>query len=304
MYCHFCPKIDCPGDLSCVAVHRCAAVRLADQQPAARQRLMAMQQYAAAGTQATQQQANTLANAWVLMPGSSGGSGGSYAGEVMPSQPLPSAGMKVEDLIGWRVWRVKNGHLWSYFQDYVWMPGEVSEGIPGDHDHAGIWAFKDKRRAFQKALDGQASYVWGSVLLWGQVVEHADGYRASKARIVSIGGATRDVSREVMAELCEIHGVAMPAHVPTRRPESQREFPRAITYGSVASGFASVTFDPAASAAALVTAEDPTSIECGEGRPRHSDESTASLISGLCFIIGAMFCYVLVTGFFAWALRS
>jgi hypothetical protein len=130
-----------------------------------------------------------------------------------PLEPLPSAGMKVEDLIGWRIWRVKNGHLWSYSADYAWMPGEVSEGVPGDHDGAGIWAFKDKRRAFQKAVEHGYGYVWGSVLLWGHVVEHKDGYRASKARIVSIAGATRDVTREVLADLCEIHGVEVPTHV-------------------------------------------------------------------------------------------
>lgn len=130
------------------------------------------------------------------------------------TEPLVVAGMKVEDLIGWRIWRVKNGHLWSYTADYAWMPGEASEGDPGDHDSAGIWAFKDKRRAFQKAVGLGLGHVWGSVLLWGHVVEHADGYRASKARIISIGGATRDISREALADLCELHGVPTPQHVP------------------------------------------------------------------------------------------
>lgn len=154
------------------------------------------------------------------------------AGAMLPKRPPPdplvAAGMKVEDLIGWRIWRVKNGHLWSYSADYAWMPGEVSEGVPGDHDGAGIWAFKNKRRAFQKAVDAGSGYVWGSVLLWGHVVEHAEGYRASKARILSIGGATQDVSREDLVALCEIHGLPVPAHVPRVRSAPEK---LAVEYG-------------------------------------------------------------------------
>lgn len=122
-------------------------------------------------------------------------------------KPLPSGGMKVEDLIGWRVWRVRNDHLWSYSADYAWMPGDVSEGDPGDHDSAGVWAFKDKRRAFQKAVEEGRGLVWGSVRLWGHVVEHKDGFRASKARIISIDGATRDVIPETLIDLCRLYRV-------------------------------------------------------------------------------------------------
>jgi hypothetical protein len=60
--------------------------------------------------------------------------------------------------------------------------------------------------------------VWGRVLLWGQVVEHADGYRASKARIVSIDGATWDVTKEALADLCEVHGVPAPPHLSRSGP--------------------------------------------------------------------------------------
>jgi hypothetical protein len=198
--CPFCGKPGCAGSLSCPEVL------------AMTQRMMSIRTTPFA-----------IVGGAGISPGRGGGGGGGSASVYFasahqadpqpPRGPLPSAGMKVEDLIGWRIWRVRKGHLWSYFQDYAWMPGETSEGAPGDHDHAGIWAFKDKRRAFRKAINQGDNYVWGSVLLWGSVVEHADGYRASKARIVSIGGATRDVSRKALAELCEVYGVAMPAHV-------------------------------------------------------------------------------------------
>lgn len=198
-YCTFCQRTGCPGDLSCRGF-----VQAVQQQPQHQ-----------AGLQNALAQGGIQAMPWGI--GVVAGMGPTVAmlgsGASTPREPLPSAGMKVEDLIGWRVWRVRMGHLWSYSADYAWMPGEVSEGDPGDHDSAGIWAFKDKRRAFQKAVESGPIYVWGSVLLWGHVVEHKDGYRASKARIVSIGGATGGVTREVLADLCEIHGVAVPTHV-------------------------------------------------------------------------------------------
>lgn len=142
------------------------------------------------------------------------------------SQPLPSGGVKVEDLIGWRIWRVKHDHLWSFSADYAWMPGGVSEGKPGDYDTAGIWAFKEKRRAFQKAVESGGPFVWGSVRLWGHVVEHADGYRTSKARIVSIdgivGGATGAIQQVTLTNLCRLYGVPEaklpPPLIPDREP--------------------------------------------------------------------------------------
>jgi hypothetical protein len=39
------------------------------------------------------------------------------------------------------------------------------------------------------------------------VVEHADGYRASKARIVSLDGATDTVTDEAFSRLCRRYGV-------------------------------------------------------------------------------------------------
>lgn len=158
-------------------------------------------------------------------------------GAWYPPQPLVAAGMKVEDLIGWRIWRVKDGHLWSYSVDYAWLPDGVAEGVPGDHDSLGIWAFKDKRRAFQKALESatpNTAYVWGSVRLWGRVVEHADGYRASKARIMSIDGASQDLPREALASLCATYGVSAPvrsrSHLLAPEPSERRAEPRALAF--------------------------------------------------------------------------
>lgn len=125
-------------------------------------------------------------------------------------KPLPSAGMKVEDLIGWRIWRLRCGYLAAFSQEYAWVPGGVEEGTPGDHDHVGIWAFKTRHHALLKLLTATTGTprVWGSVKLWGSVVEHAEGYRASKARIVSLEGATDNVTDEAFERLCRRYGVS------------------------------------------------------------------------------------------------
>lgn len=196
MGCGLCGTIDCPGGLSC-PVNQSALMSYSQQNAYAQQQAIAN----------TLMQQHVLPANW-LNATTITSSGNFISGPISPSQPLESGGMKVEDLTGWRIWRVKHGHLWSYSADYAWMPGEVSEGDPGDHDSAGVWAFKEKRRAFQKAMESGDGFVWGSVRLWGHVVEHKDGYRASKARIVSLDGATRDVTPEAMADLCRVYGVA------------------------------------------------------------------------------------------------
>ena len=127
-----------------------------------------------------------------------------------PREPLPSAGMKVEDLIGWRIWRLReDGHLWSYAIDHVWLPGYSTTGKPGDHDHAGVWAFKDRQRAIQKAADhwGTGPFVYGSVRLWGTVVEHSEGFRAENARIISIEGGSGGISEKELNRLRALYKV-------------------------------------------------------------------------------------------------
>jgi len=93
--------------------------------------------------------------------------------------------MRVGEIIGYRIWRVDNGYLKSFSYPISWMPGHPISGKPGDHDSAGIWAFKDPHRALHKMLETPDS-VMGSVYLWGEIVEHADGYRAEFAEVRSI----------------------------------------------------------------------------------------------------------------------
>lgn len=110
--------------------------------------------------------------------------------------PVEHAGMTVGEIIGHRIWRVTtSGLLQSYVQETIWPPNEPlhASGKVEDHGILGIWAFKTHQRASQNGheaatsqyLSGGALAI-GSVYLWGDVVEHTDGYRAEWAKVRSI----------------------------------------------------------------------------------------------------------------------
>ena len=123
-------------------------------------------------------------------------------------KPLPT-GHKVEDLIGWRIWRVTSaGELCSIATPDVWLPGEPMTGRPTDHGPEGVWAFKDRKDAERKARSAGPSYAYGSVRLWGEVIEHRLGYRAANARILTIDGVIGVVNRVALEGLRRRYGVS------------------------------------------------------------------------------------------------
>lgn len=108
-----------------------------------------------------------------------------------PAKPIESAGIKVGEIIGWRMWNYYKGYLQSYSADRIWAPEEKMTGEPSDNGTDGIWAFKEKNRALNKMLEGNYhdksnGTIYGSVKLWGKIVEHELGYRAECAKIVSL----------------------------------------------------------------------------------------------------------------------
>jgi hypothetical protein len=108
-----------------------------------------------------------------------------------PAEPLADAGTSFGEFIGWRIWGVSHGYLTSYSADYAWLPGHPTEGDVSDHGYGGIWAFKDRHRAFKKALESVGSTLvegWaaGSVWMYGEIVEHTLGYRSQYAVVRSI----------------------------------------------------------------------------------------------------------------------
>ena len=107
-----------------------------------------------------------------------------------PKEPVKKDGTQFGEITGWRMWRIYQGSLKAYSQDALWVHGVPMQAkkVP-DHKHEGIWAFKDKERAYKKMLTGGhlgEDAVYGKVRLWGQIVEHEHGYRAEYALIESL----------------------------------------------------------------------------------------------------------------------
>lgn len=124
------------------------------------------------------------------------------AAPAAPTAPIPNAGIRTGEVVAYRCWILKDGLLYSAYQsEFVWPPGEVVEGDPHD-DYEGIHGFKDRLSAcqyiqlFEDAhargifshleVPPDASIVSGTVALWGTIVEHERGYRASYAAVKSI----------------------------------------------------------------------------------------------------------------------
>lgn len=82
------------------------------------------------------------------------------------------------EIIAWRAWKVDNGKLLSPYQDTTWGPGEFMEGGDPFKGH-GFYAHKTPQRLFAQETGNW--HVVGTVKLWGNVVEHEEGYRAEFA---------------------------------------------------------------------------------------------------------------------------
>ena len=117
------------------------------------------------------------------------------------------AGIRVGEILGWRWWYI-DGLLKSPFMDCTWFPEEPMEGdVTGGLGNFGVYVMRDRAVAALQAdkslwLSSDALWVWnnwrhrlrpprtayGCVRIWGEVIEHAAGYRAEFARVVSIDG--------------------------------------------------------------------------------------------------------------------
>lgn len=121
------------------------------------------------------------------IPAGGMGLGGLPPNYVPPNlDPLEKAGTAFGEFVGWRMWQLRDGYLQSYTASYVWVPGIATEGKPGDHDGGGLWAFKDPAKALHKLLENGVPSAMGSVWMYGDIVEHSDGYRAQYAMVRSI----------------------------------------------------------------------------------------------------------------------
>lgn len=108
------------------------------------------------------------------------------AGKEARHRAIPSAGIRVGEITGWRTWRILADYLVSAVVGNHWMPDEP---MAGDIVEYGVHAFKRQTDAFNEyALRGgtKEPTVIGQVALWGEIVEHENGYRAEFGKPVSL----------------------------------------------------------------------------------------------------------------------
>lgn len=95
--------------------------------------------------------------------------------------------VKAGEIVGWRAWKVNpDGTYSSMFMDTVWRTDQVIEGdVKGfaSGTALGVHAWKTQEQALAYVRKDFQScslpIVIGTIDLWGTVVEHQEGYRAS-----------------------------------------------------------------------------------------------------------------------------
>ena len=122
------------------------------------------------------------------------------AADAEVSRTIEDAGIRAGEITAWRAWRVREGRLYSvYMESCEWRPGKPMMAIGAIGEYCGVHAFKDRGRAenylmmhtlnqieaaiMRHYIDG---FALGTVDLWGEVIEHQDGYRAEFAQVASL----------------------------------------------------------------------------------------------------------------------
>jgi len=104
-----------------------------------------------------------------------------------PSAPLEDAGISAGEIVAYRAWRCSiSGLLQSMAVSTIWPPDEP---MTGDVTHDGVHAFKSQSDALTEYATGATRWcpiAIGTVMLWGEVIEHERGYRAEFARVAAI----------------------------------------------------------------------------------------------------------------------
>jgi len=109
--------------------------------------------------------------------------------ECRPAIDIEECGVKAGEIIAYRAWCLVGDSfmLHSMFIDYEWKPNEIQkiyEETLGPYGGNGFHAFKTLEKC-QHEYHGLGT-VYGEVALWGEVIEHEQGYRAECARVTRI----------------------------------------------------------------------------------------------------------------------
>ena len=137
-----------------------------------------------------------------------------YCREQRAARAIPYAGVRAGEIVGHRAWWIMpDGPLSSLAHYREWTPGETVEGdlnavcIPGGGNNStvfgGIYAWNCiSKMVLQMSWASRITWpelmtlgvyprvvcgiVFGTVLMWGEVVEHEAGWRAQYAKIASL----------------------------------------------------------------------------------------------------------------------
>jgi hypothetical protein len=110
------------------------------------------------------------------------------------ARSLRHEGIRVGEIVAYRAWRVIEPHWWwpgddclhsVLMQEYVWHPDEPASGDVRTH---GIYSFRDAVRSKEEYpySAGRATLLFGKVKIWGEIIEHQNGYRSQFGKIVSL----------------------------------------------------------------------------------------------------------------------
>jgi hypothetical protein len=132
-------------------------------------------------------------------------------------EPKPKLAVSTQfgEIKALRFWTLHRGYLKAVSHSYVWMPQQVAGLKEGqkieDYGGAGIHAFKDMSRMLLESYSGDL--VFGTVKLWGDVIEYEHGYHAEFASIVSLDSvdlpSMKAHERAILDELRQRYGVAV-----------------------------------------------------------------------------------------------
>jgi hypothetical protein len=98
----------------------------------------------------------------------------------------------IEPLVGWRAWRVQYDMLTSVYHPTPWGPREAlwarhwfagaqrTHESPKEHCSCGVYAYLDRGRA-EELAETSCAPVFGTIALWGRVIEHEFGFKAEFA---------------------------------------------------------------------------------------------------------------------------
>lgn len=118
-------------------------------------------------------------------------------------EKLPRTAPTVGEIIGHRMWSVKGGNLLTSFSaESAWFPGEPMKDATksareiDDHNQVGVWAFKNPYDLGHQFNGTQG--IFGTVWLWGTVIEHEKGYRAQFAAIRSLDHASDGIDIDML----------------------------------------------------------------------------------------------------------